>query len=89
MSKKNKIRFPEGFYSMHSGVPISHEEINEWIKECIEDLESGEAKDYSYIATGNTMVLVEDIGDEEYEVYVFQGYFSKTIEKEKWKKKKQ
>lgn len=55
-----KIIYPENYYDFSGGVDCSNEEINQWIKEGIEDMKAeirnGVIKPSFNISTGNTMV---------------------------------
>jgi hypothetical protein len=75
---KNKLKFPKGYFSFHDGVPMSHEQINEWIANCIEHIEKNKRNKEWSIGSGNTMVMVSK-DDDCYVVQVVQGYFEKTI----------
>lgn len=78
VSKMKKIDFPRGFYSFHSGVPLSHEQINNMIEDCIDDVKSEEDGSYSTRATGNVLIFVEKYNGE-IDINVSQGYFTKNI----------
>lgn len=49
------IQYPKDFYSFKNGVPMKDDEINKWVKECINDLSKD--TDFSYIASGDTIVF--------------------------------
>ena len=49
------IQYPKDFFSCTDGVPIKDDEINKWVKECVNDLDKD--TDYSYRASGDTMVF--------------------------------
>ena len=34
---KFECNYPEGFYSFENGVDVSNSQINQWIKECIDN----------------------------------------------------
>lgn len=49
------VQYPKDFYSFENAVPIKDTEINEWVKECINDLDKD--TDFSYRASGDTIVF--------------------------------
>lgn len=51
----NNVQYPKDFYSFENAVSIKDTEINEWIKECINDI--GKDSDFSYRASGDTIVF--------------------------------
>lgn len=49
------VQYPNDFYSFANAVPIKDDEVNKWVKECLNDLDKD--TDYSYRASGDTMVF--------------------------------
>lgn len=49
------IQYPKDFYSFANAVPIKDNEINKWVKECINDIDKD--SDFSYRASGDTIVF--------------------------------
>lgn len=49
------VQYPKDFFSFVNGVSLKDEEVNEYIKECLNDLDKD--TDYSYRASGDTMVF--------------------------------
>lgn len=49
------IQYPKDFFSYADGVPLKDNEINNDIKECLNDLDKD--TDFSYRASGDTMVF--------------------------------
>ena len=49
------VQYPKDFYSFANAVPIKDDEINEWARECLNDLDKD--TNYSYRASGDTMVF--------------------------------
>ena len=49
------IQYPKDFYSFENAVPIKDDEVNKWVKECINDLDKD--TDFSYRASGDTFVF--------------------------------
>lgn len=49
------IQYPKDFYSFANAVLIKDDEVNKWVKECINDLDKG--ADFSYRASGDTIVF--------------------------------
>lgn len=77
---KDNINFPTSYTNFASGVDISNEEINEWIKECIEWLDENPEQPYKYIGTGNTFAVVFN-HEDEYTILVTKNYFESYIDK--------
>lgn len=73
----NKItnipHYPEDFYDFSNGVDINDNQINVWIKQCI-DYINEENTNFSFIASGNAKVIVFKFDDGEYEVNVIKDY---------------
>lgn len=70
------INFPDDFYYFGDGFHMKDNEINEWIKSRILDLEL-KPQDYgvfSSISCGDTHVVVYKF-EEEYEIIVARGYY--------------
>jgi hypothetical protein len=59
------IQYPKDFFSYANGVPIKDDEINKWVKECVNDLDDDTS--YSLRATGDTVIFAykssEDASD--------------------------
>jgi hypothetical protein len=51
----NTVQYPKDFYSFENAVPIKDDEVNKWVKECINDLDKD--TDFSYRASGDTFVF--------------------------------
>lgn len=49
------VQYPQDFYSFENGVPVKDTEINEWIKECINDLDKN--IDYAARSSGDSLVF--------------------------------
>lgn len=49
------IQYPQDFYSFANAVPIKDDDVNEWVKECINNLDKD--TDFSYRASGDTIVF--------------------------------
>lgn len=49
------IQYPQDFYSFENAVQVKDSAVNEWVKECINDLDKD--TDFSYRASGNTIVF--------------------------------
>lgn len=49
------IQYPQNFYSFENAVSVKDSAVNEWVKECINDLDKD--TDFSYRASGNTIVF--------------------------------
>ena len=79
---KDNLKFPDHYFSFANGIKISDEEIDRYVRECIEALRN--SKDNSFYATrtgtGDTHVFVFRYdGDEEYVVYVGKGGYETNI----------
>ena len=77
---KDNIRFPTSYHAFKNGVNIDDEEINKWVKECIEELEKNPEEYFKYIGSGNTFVVVFNHEDEYY-IVVTKNYFDVSIDK--------
>lgn len=51
----NTVQYPKDFYSFENGVPIATDEIDKWIKKCLNCLDKD--NDYSCISSGDTAVI--------------------------------
>ena len=76
------IEYPKSFNNFLSiskggtAVEIGKEEINKWVKECLEFLRDNPDEPFKYIASGNTTVIAfRHDGDEEYYVIVSNDYY--------------
>lgn len=49
------IQYPKDFYSFTNAIPIKDDEVNKWVKECINDIDKD--SDFSYRASGDTIVF--------------------------------
>ena len=49
------VQYPKDFYLFTNAVPIKDDEVNEWAKECLNDLDKD--TNYSYRASGDTIVF--------------------------------
>ena len=77
---KDNIRFPASYYAFEDGIDITDEEINKWVRECIECLEKNPEQPYKYIGSGNTFAVVFNFEDE-YNIIVTKNYFETYIDK--------
>ena len=77
---KDNIRFPTSYHNFVNGVDIIDEEIDKWVKECVEWFEKYPDEPYKYIASGNTFVIVLNLEDE-YSIIVAKNYFETYIDK--------
>ena len=68
---KDNLQFPIHYHSFNDGKDISNEEVDKWVKECIEKIEKDKESYISWTGTGNTKVFVQKFdGDNEYSVTV-------------------
>lgn len=79
------IKFPKDFHNSKNGVDINDERINEWIEKCVNYLKNDsecENGGFSYIGSGNTLVIVFNHADDnKYYCVVTQNYFDGYIDK--------
>lgn len=88
----DNVQYPKDFYSFENAVPIKDNEVNEWVKECINDLDKD--TDFSYRASGDTIVFAyksdEDVpattvmvakNYQEADVKISRKNFKKTLDK--------
>ena len=61
----NTVQYPRDFFSYADGVSIKDNEINKWVKECVNDLDDDTS--YSLRASGDTVVFAyksdEDVSE--------------------------
>jgi hypothetical protein len=79
ISKEN-INFPDDFYYFGDGFHVEDNQINEWIKSRIHNLEM-RSEDYgvsSSLSCGDTHVAVFKFEDE-YEIVVSRGYYRYSL----------
>lgn len=74
------LQYPQDFYSFENGVPIKDAEINEWIKECVNDLDKN--IDYAARSSGDTLVFAykSDQYSHMAEVVVAKKYQETEVE---------
>ena len=77
---KDNVRFPQHYYHFVGGVSIDDDTINEWVKNCIEDLEQNPDEDHIFTASGDSLVHVARFEDDgEYNVQVCKNYYETNI----------
>lgn len=62
------IQYPKDFFSYADGVSIKDDEINKWVKECVNDLDDEET--YSLRASGDTVVFAYKSSEDASEATV-------------------
>ena len=62
------IQYPKDFFSYADGVPIKDDEINKWVKECVNDLDDDTS--YSLRASGDTVVFAYKSSEDASEATV-------------------
>ena len=77
---KENIRFPTSYHCFENGINIKDDEIDTWVKECIEYLEKYPDEPYKYIGTGNSFAVVFN-HEDEYFIMVSKNHFETYIEK--------
>lgn len=77
----NIPKFPRDFHYPKNAVPISHEQINEWIKECINEIEKDEEAEYHFTESGDTRVTVYRLHEDDgkYEIIVSKSQYDYII----------
>jgi hypothetical protein len=77
-----QFTFPDNFIHLVNAKPVSDETVNEWIKECIEQLESDKSCPWIAVSSGNTIAEVRRCSDDDYlgyEVIVARDYYKGYI----------
>lgn len=69
------VVYPQHFDSAANGVPIKDEEINKWVKQCLDNLSKDQ--DFSLVASGNTYVIAYK---SDYELHTAEVLVSKKYE---------
>lgn len=76
-------QYPNDFFSFADGVDISNDQINDWIKSCIDRLEKSNGNMTS-TSSGNTLVRVIRMDREEapvkYEIEAVKSYSEARVE---------
>lgn len=62
------VQYPKDFFSYADGVPIKDDEINKWVKECVNDLDDEET--YFLRASGDTVVFAYKSSEDASEATV-------------------
>lgn len=62
------IQYPKDFFSYADGVPIKDDEINKWVKECVNDLDDDTS--YSLRASGDTVIFAYKSSEDASEATV-------------------
>ena len=78
----NNVEFPKHFYSFN-GVDIQNEEIQQWVRKCLQYAEEAE-EPYGYFihaGSGNTTVVLMAYEDE-YDIIVAKNYYELSIPRE-------
>lgn len=71
--------YPDDFYDFSAGVDISDKKINEWIEECITELEwEGSKEGFYTISSGNSRVSVHK-NSEGYRIVVAKNHSEADI----------
>ncbi|GAI67643.1 unnamed protein product, partial [marine sediment metagenome] len=55
---EEKLNYPKKFFSFKSGKSVENKEINEWIENVRAEVKKG--AEYSYMSSGNTIVIAFD-----------------------------
>lgn len=74
------VQYPQDFYSFENGVPVKDAEINEWIRECVNDLDKN--NDYASRSSGDSLVFACKNDEESHtaEVVVAKNYHVTEVE---------
>jgi hypothetical protein len=74
-------KFPDGFHDFSGGMKISDETINQWIRECVDNItEDDDWYGFSSRSSGDTIVFAKGYGDE-INVCVCRGHYEAYINK--------
>ena len=82
-----RASFPDDFveYRFPKAVDIDQQQINSWIQECINVLESNKDSELTYVGSGNTRVIVmRTFADDEcknyyYEINVIRNFWQADV----------
>ncbi len=73
------LRFPQHYYSFENGVNLSDEEIDKYVKDCIEALRNSD-DNYHCVATGNSFIIVfKNNEEEEFNIFVCKNYYESDV----------
>lgn len=76
------LSFPKHYFSFKNAVKLSDNDVDRYVKECIEALRNSKDKNFyaTHTGTGDTHVFVFKYdGDEEYVVYVGKGGYETNV----------
>lgn len=75
------IEFPKHFYkTREDAIDVPDARIQDWIREILTNFKQGTAKEFSYIGTGNTFIVVLEVADA-YDIYVAKNYWECSVPK--------
>ena len=75
---RNENDLNTDFFSFEDGVNVEDNIIQRWVNECVQDLLDDPEKQYSYIGSGNTLVIATK-NQEEINVFVSKSHMEATI----------
>lgn len=76
------LSFPKHYFNFKNAVKLSDNDVDRYVKECIEALRNSKDKNFyaTHTGTGDTHVFVFKYdGDEEYVVYVGKGGYETNV----------
>ena len=74
----NNIQFPKHFWKLGDAAPVEDERVQEAIRKLLKQMEESDMEDFTYWATGDSMVIVMDM-DDEIQVIVAKDYYECNI----------
>jgi mRNA-degrading endonuclease RelE of RelBE toxin-antitoxin system len=72
-------KYPQDYFDFSNGYNIADDQINEWIKEMVEELDDNPECYGLGKSTGNTYVRVDRDDVAKYRVFVTKNYQEKSI----------
>lgn len=72
-------KFPVDYYSFENGSPISNQQIDKWVAECVNFLKENKDEKSAAVASGDTLIVASR-DDGNIEINVCKKYFSYTLE---------
>lgn len=76
----DNVSFPECFYNFNNGIDVLNDDINNYIKKCINHLKNEDDGEFCFMGTGNTIVEVFK-QEDGYTVHVCKGYYETIVNK--------
>lgn len=75
MIYKKDLQYPSDFYSFSNGSKVTEEETNNWIQECLDEIDLDKDYDSYILASGDTKVqVIKNLDNIEITVANSDGY---------------